>query len=584
MKLRNKVAALCAAGLLALSTIATATPKTLIVGIDGAQYEKMRALNLPTFSRLYSTVAYTGGVYGSSSQQDTLSGPGWATILTGVWANKHKITSNGSGLADANFPSIFKRVRDASPNAYIASVASWSPINDSFFAKDIARNNLNVTGKSDAETINTTLHVLQSTPADLVFVHLSDPDNVAHVHCFGTAYNQALATADRQLGQLLDAVGKRAASGDDWLVLVTTDHGRQPPSGCNHGGQTTMEKNIFVASNQPLNAEFSEYVRVANQDFDGIYGFAAQTSITPTVLRHMGIEPQPDWLLDGIPLNGQLGVRKLMGASSTIGDLSWSSTDAGTVTISRGGKTIASVPARDGHWRDPAPLNGINDYTLTLNNTPVSIRQVKREVLMATDWSQDRSYIFLTDGDYAKYDQKNDRVANGYPLPVSHSTWCGLAPYANHLVAGFSASSSIAYFFLDNGTYLRYDKVRDCVASGYPMNVAGMWPGLGVYARDIRTAVRWSGDKVFFILKNGQYIRYDLKQDRMDSGYPQAITDSTWPGVGRYANDIIGALKWDDTRAYLFLTGNRYIRYSITNDRAESGPLPMSYWPGLLTN
>ena len=90
-----------------------AANKAVLLGIDGVQWEKVQALNTPNFDRLTINKAYTGGMKGYDNEQLTSSGPGWATILTGVWVNKHNVDTNSAGLANADFPSIFKRINDA---------------------------------------------------------------------------------------------------------------------------------------------------------------------------------------------------------------------------------------------------------------------------------------------------------------------------------------------------------------------------------------------------------------------------------------------------------------------------------------
>ena len=46
------------------------------------------------YNGAYTNVAYAGGQIGQVTQQPTVSGPGWSTILTGVWANRHNVTDN----------------------------------------------------------------------------------------------------------------------------------------------------------------------------------------------------------------------------------------------------------------------------------------------------------------------------------------------------------------------------------------------------------------------------------------------------------------------------------------------------------
>jgi hypothetical protein len=570
--------------LAALPWATSAAPKVLLVGIDGVQHQRVRELQLPVLTQLPTATAYTGGIVGTSSEVPTVSGPGWVTALTGVWANKHGVHSNESEATDAQFPSVFKRLRDARPDAYIASLSSWGPINTQYLVRDVAGNNLNLSDVSDAATVVRAIDTLRRTPADLVFVHLSDPDNVAHADGFGASYDNALRVADRQLGQLLSAVKQRDRTDEDWLVLVTTDHGRTPGSGHGHGGQTRQEKEIFIAANRVLNDEFQSALITLDSSFDGLYGHVAQTSIAPTILRHMGVEPQADWLLDGASLLGEPGVRKLMGAGDRAGELGWSGTGNGAVQIWRNGLQVDQIPYEDHHWVDPEPAAGINDYTLVHREAAVSIRQQQQRIASALDWSAERAFIFLDNGMYARFDVPSRRIDKGYPQKVSDYTWPGLAKYRDRLKASFSHDDRYAWIFLNDGTYLKYDKRQDRVLPGYPMVVDdGSWPGLERHVKRIKTAVRWKGDKAFFLLDNGYYLRYDLREDRVDPGYPLPIAWH-WSGMSSHARSIEAAIKWDDELLYFFLTRNRYVAYSIEADRVI-GPvrtIDEDSWPGLL--
>ncbi len=75
---------------------------------------------------------------------------------------------------------------------------------------------------------------------DLVFVHLADPDLAGHV--FGwmsLPYRQAVRRADAAVGRLVHAA--RRAWGDDFVVIVTADHGGH---GHGHGSEASEDQQI----------------------------------------------------------------------------------------------------------------------------------------------------------------------------------------------------------------------------------------------------------------------------------------------------------------------------------------------------
>jgi len=86
-----------------------------------------------------------------------------------------------------------------------------------------------------------------------------------------------------------------------------------------------------------------------------------------------------------------------------------------------------------------------------------------------------------------------------------------------------------AYFF-NGDRYIRYDVAADRADPGYPKPInSETWPGI-VWTDGVDAVVNWGNGKAYFF-KDSQYIRYDVKADRADSGYPKPVDNSTWPGV-----------------------------------------------------
>ncbi|MGD1880614.1 MAG: Ig-like domain-containing protein [Kiloniellaceae bacterium] len=279
------------------------TQKAILVGIDGAQLEKLLLLGLQSeveaLLGLDIVESYTGGEKGTETEQATSSGPGWSTLLSGVWVDQHGIDSNNSQPIVSEVDSIFERIDAAIPDANIASVVHWSPINTGHFAReaglleDGAVIDEVVSGISDQQVTDTVVDMILEDAPDFTFVHLDDVDGAGHGYGFGEEYNDALATALAQLKAIKDAVDQRMAENpdEDWLILVTTDHGRDPLTGSGHGGQTDSERRTFIASNKEL-GEFDEAVPA--------------TSVVTTILDHLGVDYalSEDGLVSGSLLEG----------------------------------------------------------------------------------------------------------------------------------------------------------------------------------------------------------------------------------------------------------------------------------------
>ena len=357
-------------------------PKALFIGLDGVQLEQYLKLGDATQlkQRLYHGKAYAGGVNGKASEQATLSAPGWVTLLTGVWSDKHGVVSDAESLrANPAFPSLFKRLRLALPNAYLSSIVNWPPINTAYLLEDAHGADVRESGLSDEQVVERTLQLLGNTPADFTFIQLGEPDQIGHREGYGeggnSPYLQALRKADSEIGRLLDKVEQRRRMFplEDWLVIVSTDHGRDY-WGKGHGSASEQEKTIFIASNKPMNKELTKPSIPAEMPGpNNLYGLPAQTSVAPTILRHMGLKLQPDWLLDGTPLLGDTGVRKAR-VDESKGRLRWNSEATGYLTILKNGHVVAQVAARDGQWTDPDGMAQQNDYVLVLDGTPAAVR------------------------------------------------------------------------------------------------------------------------------------------------------------------------------------------------------------------
>ncbi|MGX9919697.1 alkaline phosphatase family protein [Streptomyces sp. NPDC002248] len=270
---------------------AARTPKVLLLGIDGALLGRTAAAGTPHLDSLRASGLTAQSLLYSEPLAPTLSGPGWSTILTGVWPDKHKVRDNNfTGRRFDLYPDFLTRAERYRPALSTYAVASWNPLTTTVFSPEVDTRVSTPEAEYDTGTTQRAVAALRDGNHDAVFVHL---DNVDHAgHSYGAASSQylaALATADAQLGQLLGAVRGRATyAQEDWLLLVTTDHGHTDPGG--HGGNTLPERQTFlVASGGGLPAGSVRYdVRMPD--------------VAATALAHLGVPIDPAWGLDGRPL------------------------------------------------------------------------------------------------------------------------------------------------------------------------------------------------------------------------------------------------------------------------------------------
>jgi hypothetical protein len=267
------------------------------IGIDGLRADALQQVSTPAMDDLIATGtvtydAFAGGVLGTPTEQGTWSGAGWSSTLTGVWVDKHGVEFNV--FDDARFdeyPHFFARIREQSPDAYLSSFVTWGPINESILASAEADEAFSPEGGDSspegdiAVTAAVVAHMGAET-ADVVFVHLNEVDRQGHSAGFSPAvpqYVQALEVVDAQIGQMLDAVRARPSyDQEDWLVVVTSDHGGTADKV--HGGQSNEERTIpIIVSGGAARSGYK------------VSPGPGHTAVPPTVLRHLGLTVDPAW-------------------------------------------------------------------------------------------------------------------------------------------------------------------------------------------------------------------------------------------------------------------------------------------------
>ncbi|RKQ84296.1 type I phosphodiesterase/nucleotide pyrophosphatase [Mycolicibacterium mucogenicum 261Sha1.1M5] len=265
------------------------TPKTLVIGVDGASFDIMADSTTPTVSALRAGGLSATSNLAGAPMSPTVSGPGWSTIATGVWAPKHGVVDNNFTSPNYGaFPDYLTRIEQHLPDRNTTVVGTWGPISTSIFGAAVdSRSKFG----NDTLTTQAVVSSLSAPATDDVFVHLDEVDGAGHSSGSSSeAYRKALQKADGQIGEMVNAIKQRPTYGsEDWLVVVTSDHGHTPTGG--HGGSTKLERKTFVAANGSPFAPGT------------VRHDVKVTDIAPTVLSHVGIANDPAWDLDGSVVN-----------------------------------------------------------------------------------------------------------------------------------------------------------------------------------------------------------------------------------------------------------------------------------------
>lgn len=280
----------------------TQQKKVLLIGIDGLQFEQISKANTPNFDKFIIKRGFNGGIFKTESQQITSSGPSWVTILTGVWTDKHKITSNSESQVSAT-KSVFHYIKEGNSKLKTASFSTWKNINLLLY-KDIYKVDFSTQGGNDEISTEVAINHIKTVGPDFTFVHLDDIDHAGHAHGFGDDYKKAIRKVDNQIGGLLKVVHERKKEfNEEWLVMLVTDHGRDK-RGFNHGNQTIHEKTIFIGMNKEGNTLFNKVDN--NKKINSIKELenssVPQTAVVPTILSYLKIPIKMEWRLDTKPL------------------------------------------------------------------------------------------------------------------------------------------------------------------------------------------------------------------------------------------------------------------------------------------
>lgn len=229
--------------------------KVLIIGIDGVRPDALEAADTPNIDALIAN-----GIFSPDALNDdiTSSGPGWSSILCSVWSDKHGVTDNSfAGENYGQFPPLFARVEAFNPELSTASICHWAPINDEI-VQTSADFVLNVTSDEDLSA-QSVIHIAGADP-DFMFIHFDDVDHAGHSYGYGPdipEYISSIEQVDYLMGPIMLAIINRPDyANEDWLILVTTDHGGL---GFGHGGNSIEEERVFVlASGNSVDQELIE--------------------------------------------------------------------------------------------------------------------------------------------------------------------------------------------------------------------------------------------------------------------------------------------------------------------------------------
>ena len=245
--------------------------KAIVIGYDGCRVDTFRLLPTSKRSAINTLLdmggkaifTYAGGVpYPHANTQATSTAPGWCSMLTGVLADVHGITNNGQPKAIEPKTLLLSLVEDGVVDNS-AFYVSWDGhfskkdstyINEKHYAKD---EGVDATFRRALFDPGTKFNIISDLKkkdcTDFIFSTLEYTDHAGHSTGFtpsNVKYVSAFRNAEATGTDIIETILNRDTyDTEDWLILITTDHGG---TGVSHGGPSFEERMTFIVSNKEI--------------------------------------------------------------------------------------------------------------------------------------------------------------------------------------------------------------------------------------------------------------------------------------------------------------------------------------------
>ncbi len=216
--------------------------KVAIIGMDGLRADTIKVANTPNLDVLMANGIYS---YNAITEEDSVSGVCWTSLLKGVHKAKHRINGNDFSNQDLSYKTIFYLAERWNPSIRSIAHSQWPPILTKIFEPRLLKRRSFGREKVMAHRL---ARDIRKDRADLYFAQLDDCDHAGHKYGYSpdnSKYVEQVEKTDLNIGKISRAISERPQD-EDWLICAVSDHGG---NGKSHGGQSKGELNIaFIIS------------------------------------------------------------------------------------------------------------------------------------------------------------------------------------------------------------------------------------------------------------------------------------------------------------------------------------------------
>jgi hypothetical protein len=198
-------------------------------------------------------------------------------------------------------------------------------------------------------------------------------------------------------------------------------------------------------------------------------------------------------------------------------------------------------------------------------------------------------YFFFSDGTYNRTNVTNTSYEIGHSEDTNQyfddisTYWNGIGRNLTKYISavGTFGNPVYEYFFLSGGTYIRYNMVKDQVDLG-PAEVSKFFKGISdESAKKISSILDWNNNITYIFLDDHTYIRYDKKLDKAIDETPRDISQYWGQEIG--SKVLKSTLNFNNKIAYFYFDDNTCASYDMQEDKFIAANLSLEKC-GLPTN